>query len=195
MPSFSPVRVTAPATLPVTLAEAKAHLRVEHGDEDVLIQAFIAAATERLDGWAGVLGRCLMLQTWRQDFDGFAPMLRLPLHPVAAVSQVAYVDTASANQIAASSLYDLLRDDAGDYVALKPGQSWPATGVVNVPVSITFTAGEAAAPAPIRAAILLMVGDLYANRETAVVGVSASAVPMSVTVEHLLAPYRRQMVA
>lgn len=44
-------------------------------------------------------------------------------------------------------------------------------------------------PAPIRAAILLMVGDLYRNRDTTAVG-TISKIDMSTTVENLLAPFR-----
>src|SRR5690606_10673336 len=67
-----PVRVTPPAIQPVTLAEAKLHLRVDHDDEDALISNLIQAATGHLDGWTGILGHCLVEQVWRQDHDRFA---------------------------------------------------------------------------------------------------------------------------
>ena len=57
-------------------------------------------------------------------------------------------------------------------------------------MSVTFKAGYASVPAPLVSAILLMVGDLYANRETAVTGTVAFALPMSTTVQALIAPYR-----
>jgi hypothetical protein len=54
-----------PPTEPVlTLADAKPHLRVDHNDDDSLITALIAAATARLDGRDGILGRWLRQQTW-----------------------------------------------------------------------------------------------------------------------------------
>ena len=45
-------------------------------------------------------------------------------------------------------------------------------------------------PAPIRAAILLMVGDLWHVRATVATGAAMAMVPMSATVEHLLQPFR-----
>ena len=61
---------------------------------------------------------------------------------------------------------------------------------VREAVRLRYTAGYEALPAPIKAALLLMCGDLYENRETAVIGVSASKVPMAMAVENLLGPYR-----
>jgi uncharacterized phiE125 gp8 family phage protein len=188
---FAPVRTVAPASAPVTLAEAKLHLRVDHADEDTLIDSLIAACVQRLDGWAGVLGRALVTQTWRQDYERFEPRMRLPLFPAQSVSGISYMDTAGATQTASSALYELLRDELGDYVALKPNQSWPLTGGAASAASITYVAGESACPAPIRAALLLMIGDLYRNRESIVIGAAATAIPMSTTVDALLAPYRR----
>jgi hypothetical protein len=52
--------VTLPNKSVLTHDEAKAHLRVD----DTLITALIAAATARLDGRDGILGRCLRSETW-----------------------------------------------------------------------------------------------------------------------------------
>ncbi|WP_297534627.1 head-tail connector protein [Nitrobacter sp.] len=54
---LTPIRTVAPAEMPVTLAEAKAHLRVDHDDQDDLITAQIKAATAWFDGYSGILGR------------------------------------------------------------------------------------------------------------------------------------------
>lgn len=62
---MTPILVSAPETQPVTLAEVKGHLRVDHGDEDERIIGLIAFAVGYLDGWTGVLGRCIMPQSWK----------------------------------------------------------------------------------------------------------------------------------
>lgn len=188
---FAPVLIAAPASMPITLEMAKQHLRVGDGEEDLLITAYIAAATAHLDGWTGILGRALVTQTWRQDYAGFSPTLPLPLHPARSIVSVTYIDAAGAQQSVPAGDYDLVADSMGGSVMLKPGRAWPATGEARRPVSVTYVAGDAAAdvPAPIRSAILLMVGDLYANRETT--ALSASRVPMAASVEAMLAPWRR----
>ena len=51
-------RISAPAALPVSLEELKAHLRVEHAEEDAALTRLLGAATSALDGPTGQLGRC-----------------------------------------------------------------------------------------------------------------------------------------
>lgn len=174
-----PVLVTAPSTAPVSLIEAKAHLRVDHNEDDDLIGTLIGAAVGHLDGWTGILGRCLVAQTWRQDYDAFAPALCLPLAPVMSVTSV----TDDGEPVAGES-YDLETDAAGSSVVRF------ADGVSLVgPISVTYVAGYADVPAPIKAAILLMIGHWYANREAVAVGVAVETLPMAA--DALLAPYRR----
>jgi len=82
---MTPVLVTPPAQPVITLAEAKAHLRVDIDAEDSLIEGMVAAATAHLDGWRGVLGRAIMPQAWRETHDGAGPFA-LALPDVTAVT-------------------------------------------------------------------------------------------------------------
>ena len=185
---LAPVRTVAPATMPVSLAEAKAHLRVDHDDQDDLITAQIRAATAWLDGYAGILGRALVTQTWRQDFVGFADHLALPISPVIAIVSISYFDVGNVQQTLDPGLYDLFANARGAHVALRPGQSWPATFHRADAVSIAFTAGYGAAadvPEPIRHAILLIVQRLYDGADTEI------DVSIERTVHALIAPYRK----
>ena len=68
---LKPVLVSPPSVLPVTLSDMKNHSRVEAGDEDDTIEAYLTAATAHLDGYSGILGRALISQQWRQDFPNF----------------------------------------------------------------------------------------------------------------------------
>lgn len=191
-----PVRTVAPALDLWSTAEVKSHLNVTFGDDDTLIGAIRDTVQQYLDGFTGYLGRCLLTQTWRQDLACFPgdDRLRLPFRPVSAVSGITYYDSNNTTQTLATTVYaGPFTDELGAYVILKFGQSWPVTYSREDAVSVTFAAGYATAavvPAPIRAAALLMCGDLYAHRETVVIGVTAEKIPMSPTVEALLAPFR-----
>lgn len=72
-----PYLVTGPDETPVSLEEVKAHLRVLHNDEDADITSKLAGAVAALDAWGGLLGRCIMPQTWAIDVTGPGPH-RLP---------------------------------------------------------------------------------------------------------------------
>lgn len=188
---LAPVRTVAPTDAPVSLDEMKLHLHVDGTDEDDLIQAYIDAATAHLDGYAGITGRALVTQTWRQDFGGFGPCLRLPVGPVASVSEVTYFDASNVQQTLADTVYTRLTDALGSYLALKSGQNWPSTYARQDAVSATFVAGEAPdqVPAPLKVAIMLIAANWYENRETVTVGNIATEIPFGAAA--LIAPYRR----
>lgn len=167
-----PVRITPPVAAPVTLDEAKAHLRVDGADGDALITALIAAATDHLDGYSGVLGRCIVNQQWRQDFASWSP-LRLPF-PNASEVTVTYSDADGVTQAVPAADHRLIDAVRGPEIYFRPGWTAPALEAgTHAPVQATFTAGYGLAadvPASIKAAILLHVGSLHEHREELVVG-------------------------
>jgi uncharacterized phiE125 gp8 family phage protein len=173
---LSPVLIAPPSETPVSLEEAKLHCRVDSDDEDTLVAALISAATGHLDGVSGTLGRCIMAQTWSQEYEIASGDLVLPLGPVSSVVSVT-------SEAGAFEDYQQLKDGRGPFLRLNSGAAWPSGSV-----TVEFVAGEDEAPAAIKAAILLHVGTLYLNRESVVVGTNASALPMAY--HSLLAPYR-----
>lgn len=206
---LAPVRTVAPAATPVSVAEAKTQLGITGSGQDTLVGALIDAATQRLDGRAGILGRALVNQTWEQAFGCFSTPLRLPLAPVSSITEITYFDGDNATQTLSADVYRLLADARGPYVARKPDQDWPGTYAREDAVTVTFVAGYGAAgsnvPAPIRQAIILMVRELYefAQQDSRLVreqvpGVgmveyaqSAAQSPLPRAAAALLAPYRR----
>lgn len=187
----APVRTTPPAETPVTLAEVKAHCRVDGDDSNAVLTALLNAAVDHLDGWSGILGRCLVTQTWRQDFDGFARLLRLPLGPVASITSVTWRNAAGQIATVSSDNYARKADALGDYVRFKDGFVFPSDLNQVSAVSVTYVAGVAPAdvPASIKAAIMLLAGNWFENREAVVIGTISSELPMAVNA--LLAPHRR----
>lgn len=137
---IAPVRTIAPEITPVTLDEVKGHLRVDHIDDDDLIQALIGAAVDHLDGWTGILGRCLVEQTWRQDFERFASCLPLPLGPVIDITSVDYANAAGDPSTVDPSDY-ALKVDAGGRASVALAFSVPG------PVSVVYQAGYETTPA------------------------------------------------
>lgn len=193
---YRPVLVTAPAAPPVTLQEVKQHLRLVAGaetytTEDGILQIYLDAAIAYLDGYSGVLGRCLVTQTWRQDFDAWSRCPRLPLL-AAAISSVKYRKEDGTLSTVATADYSLKADDLGSYVRFADDYSFSADLAESQAILIEFTAGFGAAtdvPAALKAAILLLVAHWYVNRETVVTGTIATALPMAV--DALITPYRR----
>jgi uncharacterized phiE125 gp8 family phage protein len=192
--------ITPPAPV-VTWEEAKAHLRLDGDDEQVMVEGLIAAATANIDGPSGWLGRALGLQTLELRMDAFGlDAIALEYPPAVDVVSIEYVD--------AAGVIALLDEDEFELVGqlLRPAwtKSWPSAqwrGCDGEAVRIRYRAGYVVnpnadpivpnIPAPIRAAILLMVGDLYRFRTTASdMNLAPSAIPMSMTVESLLQPFR-----
>lgn len=161
---LKPTRTAAPAAEPITLDEAKAALRVDFPDDDDVIASYITAATEHLDGWAGVLGRCLVTQTWRFDYDGFDD-LALGLAPVQSVT-VSYIDNDGATQTLSTSVYRLIVDDYSPRLELVDGQSWPEVAARSDAVRVTAVCGYGAAedvPVAIKISMKKMVREWYDN--------------------------------
>jgi uncharacterized phiE125 gp8 family phage protein len=192
-----PVLVTPPAEPPVTLDEAKAHLRVDHDDDDDLISGFVAAAVSYLDGHTGVLGRCMVTQTWRQGLSAWPPsgQILLPYPDVDPDTvEVTFRDSDDAEQTLPDGQFEVIEDIRGAVVSFRRSFTSPAVSDDRqAPVSVTFAAGFGAAadvPVALKAAVLLLVGDLYENREDTVVGqVQVAELPLSAS--RLIAPWRR----
>lgn len=196
MHCLPPELVTAPSATPVSVAEAKAHLRVDHDLDDALIERAIAAATGHLDGYGGILGRALMAQRWRQFFS-FWPASRclpLTLAPVAAIVEIRVRGPDGGENVLDPASYRLLSGASRPQVLFALSAALPALDRAPDAVCVTqdlgYGADPDAVPAAIRQAMLLMVGDMYRFPETVALG-AAGALPMSTTVDRLLAPYRR----
>lgn len=163
-------RIAAPAAEPVSLAEAKVHLRVIHDAEDASISRMIRAAREHLDGRDGILGRALVTQTWELVMDSFpVGPIQIPLPPLQSITSVKYLDADGQEQTLATS--DYVVDVASEPGWIAPVDVWPVTFDTVNAVRIRFVAGygdASAVPAALAQAILLAVGDLWANRQTGV---------------------------
>jgi uncharacterized phiE125 gp8 family phage protein len=162
-------QITPPTQGCITLVEAKAHLRVDFEDDDLLIKSYINAATEMCEQ---VTGRAIMPQTWLLTapsfwIDKFGVLTRIP---VATVESIKYLDMAGADIVLPSTCYALDNFDDSGFAYLNPafGEVWPSARVVDNSVRVTYTAGypnAASVPESIKNWIKLVVGSMYENRE------------------------------
>jgi uncharacterized phiE125 gp8 family phage protein len=175
----------SPAAEPVTLDQAKAHLRVDTTDDDALITTLISSARARAE-WH--TGRAFVTQSWTLWLDAWpcSGVVEIPLPPLQSVSSVtAYALNDSATVLDAAT-YQVDSAASPARLALKPDASPPVALRALNAIAITFIAGYGDAsdvPAPVQQAILMIVAALYAHR-----GDEAAETPQEALA--LLAPYR-----
>lgn len=157
--------VIAPAEEPLSLAEVKLWLRVDHSEEDALISRLITSAREMAER---DFDRRLVTQTCRLHLDAFPCHEEIfPVGPVQSVSSITYVDQSGVTQTVSSSVYTLRsgRDPAA--LALAYNQVWPADVRAQPDaVAITFVAGYGSAvqvPTGIKLALELTILSWYAR--------------------------------
>jgi uncharacterized phiE125 gp8 family phage protein len=179
--------ITSPSLEPVTLDEAKAHLKVDTTADDALISSLITAARARAE-WH--TGRAFVTQSWILWLDAWPQMgaVEIPLPPLQSVGTItSYARDAAASVLDASNYQVDAKSEPGR-VALKLAVAPPVANLrpLNA-IAIAFTAGyggaESDVPGPVKAAILEIVTELYTNRGDG----GAEPSPM---IAAMLAPYR-----
>ena len=181
---------TGPADEPLTLAEAKAHLRVTASNDEALITSLIIVARQYVEA---ILWRKLVTQTLTLERDRLptgADVLLLPGGDVASITSIGYTDTNGDAQTITTQQENLTAVPA----ELSPAfaESWPTTRRQQAAVSIVYVAGYGSAsdvPEPIRHAMRLLIGDYYENRTNQPV-VPIGSVALRTAVDNLLSPYR-----
>jgi len=186
------IRVTEPTVEPVTVAEAKAHLRVEHSADDNLISDYIKAAREYVEEYLDVT---LMLTQWRMKIDIFAPVIQLPRPSMATAAgytdvTLTYTTEQNAVQTLPNNEYRIDRDTKPGELRPTYAASWPSHRADYNSISVTWWAGYGAAgsdvPQRIRHAVLLLVTHLYENRSAVAVGANANSKPLEFALKTLL---------
>lgn len=184
-------RITPPGALPVTLEEAKAHCVVDFDNDDGILGGYIAAAVDYLDGRHGVLGRCLIDQTWSVQFANWAPDFALPFPDCKSVA-ITYSDAAEVEQTVAVADYEELQEAGRTVTQFAKGFGRPGLSDSKAfPITVEFTAGYGAAedmPPGLKQAILTMVSHWYEHRGSTVS--RATVVDLPNGLEGLISSYR-----
>lgn len=182
---------SAPAVEPVDLDEAKLHLRLDGGEHNALLNSLIAAARLNLEETYGVR---MITQTWDLYLDTFPGNDRIvmPYIPLASISGVYYTPDGGSEATFAASNYVVDNKSEPGQIVLKSSASWPGDTLepangVRIRFVCGYGASGASIPAPIKQALLLLMGHLYEHPELYEVG-PVMAVPFSVN--SLMANYR-----
>lgn len=181
---------TAPDCEPISVAEAKAHLRIDGSSEDILISSLILTSRLHIEAAPGL---ALITQSWRLVLDRWprSGAVKLPLRPMQDITEVRIFDADGLPTVVDANVYVV--DTAGApprLIATVAG--WPKPGRPANGIEIDLTAGygdEAKdVPEPIRQALLLLVAHWYEHRDPIEIGSDAVAIPCSVS--RLLKSYR-----
>lgn len=174
--------VTAPASEPVSVAEAKTFLRVDGTAEDDLITSLIKTARLACENHTR---RAFISQTWRLTMDAFSDVeeevalsgyivgprpgvvchqdIQLSRQPIQSIT---HIKTYSPdNTVSTVDADTYLLDTDGGRIVLNEGYTWPTNLRDRAAVEITFLAGYGEVPEDIRQAILLFVSSMYENRQ------------------------------
>lgn len=202
--------ITPPAAEPVSLAEAKLHLRVDFDEDDALIQALISAARQTAEM---LTQRQLVTARWRMVLDSFPSCglmgvpagqtftlpghaILIPKSPMQSVLEIRYLDMAGVSQVMPSAHYTV--DKACEPARITPvfGQIWPVALPQIGAVSVSFDAGYGSAadvPEGLKSWIKLRLGSLYAHREE-VASMARGRIDPLPFVDGLLDPYKVPLI-
>ncbi len=180
-------RIAGPAREPLTLAEAKAFLRVDSDAEDALIAALIAAARRAVEA---ATGRALLAQSWRVVRDAWPPsgVFALPVAPVQALLAVRLRAADGSVAELEPARLRLTVDRTPALIHLDPA-TLPAPGARFGGIEIDVRAGYGdaadAVPEDLVQAVRLMLAHFHEHRDA-----PGDTLRPPATVAALLAPYR-----
>lgn len=172
---MSLVVITPPTTEPVSLSEAKAHLRVDFSQDDTEISFFIVAAREQAEA---MTRRTLAVTGYELVLPAFPAVIELPRPPLVEVQSIAYLDADGDEQTLSADGYRV--DSSSLLPRVYPVDDWPETEERSDAVRVRYSAGftPTTIPASVKAWILLIVGSLYENRES-ISGASLHELPFA----------------
>ena len=174
---------TSATTYPVSVIEARKHLRVDINEDDIEIYNLIRRATAYATGYTG---RAFIDEVWTQyRDDGFSGEMMLAHLPVVSVDSIKYLDADGTQQTLATTVYrtDLITGR----ITLAHAQTWPSVRAVTNTVEIAYTAGYGTSQSPvglvpedIKHGILLLVGHWLENKEAVTKGTTSKETPIGV---------------
>jgi uncharacterized phiE125 gp8 family phage protein len=179
-------RAAQPVVEPVSLSDAKAHLRVDTESDDDQILALITAAREWCENYTQ---RTFVHTQWTMTFDTFPWEIELPRPPVAVASgntatTITYAMEGGGTATLATSEYRVDRTSEPGVIRTVYAGTWPSHLLDRNSISVTWWGGYGEdgtkVPKVVRSAILMLVAYWY-ERRLAADQVAATAVPFGVS--------------
>jgi uncharacterized phiE125 gp8 family phage protein len=165
---FGLATYSAPATEPVTLDEARQHLRLDALDDAEHLARVLAAARTWVEDATNL---ALINRTLDLSLDCWPSVIRLPRAPVVSVTWIKYLDSDGTQQTLATDQYYLANSGQPVRIVPQVGVTWPSLRGLPGQVTVRFIAGHGTAgsssPLVLRQAILLLTSHWYEQREAA----------------------------
>jgi uncharacterized phiE125 gp8 family phage protein len=196
-------QLTMPTSEPITLAQAKDHLRISQTltNEDADITDMIVGARSYLEGAYGIRFMPQTVEVTLQQFPR-DDRIRLPIWPATVVNYVKYTDVANVERDmivgtdnTAEVLYRLWKKPAE--LILPFAKIWPPAvlqmaDAVRIGLTVGFTGGSPEFPLPVMStrAMKLLVGHYYENRSAVTLGTLMKSDPLALAIDHLMANVR-----
>jgi uncharacterized phiE125 gp8 family phage protein len=186
--------ITSPTYEPISAADVAEYIRVDDlAQDELLLEGMITAARQYLEQY---LARPIATQTLEEALTGWANPIVLD-SSLQSVTSIKYLDLNGAEQTLASNQY--LVDTYSEPAQITPAYNVEFPELYAVPnnVKVRYVAGYTSGsspdlnpmPKPLRFAMMLIIGDLYANREAG----GDKAYQINPTVQSLLQFYRLNM--
>jgi uncharacterized phiE125 gp8 family phage protein len=187
---MSLVMTSPPAVEPATVAEAKAHMRIDTDAEDILIGSLVLTSRLHIET---ALSLALITQSWKLTLDRWPQSreIELPLAPLRSVGGVRVID-ASGNATTVSDQSYLV-----DVASRPPRLIWnnsvpplPGRAAKGIEIDLTAGFGDSAAsvPAPLKHAILMLTAHWYEHRDPREIGQDGARIPDAIS--DLITPFR-----
>ena len=191
---MSPILLVGPMIEPISLAEARAWLKLDSTEEDDLVGALITSARLIVES---LTRRMLLTQTWRLALDAWpkGQKIEIPFAPFRALTAIRVYDAADVAQSVPFSLFFLDAAPEGARIIFTGDRPAPGRKASGIEIDIVVGYGDApkSVPAPLRQAMRLLVARWYDNRGDALAIPAQDALPAPVAA--LVAPYRRARLA
>lgn len=185
------VLTSGPAQEPLTLADVKAHLRIDATNEDVLLASLMLTSRLHIEA---VLDLALVTQSWMMVIDKWPPgdWLEIPMSPLQSITAVRVKTSASTTVVVPPAHYSVeISSKPPRLVWTNAARTGP--GVAAGGIEIDFTAGfgatAASVPAPLKHALLLLTAHWYEHRDPSEIGSPSARIPEAVS--DLIQPFRK----